>query len=108
LKYFLSQRTVEYIREKTGTATVLKVFDIKKIGIIAGCYVKDGLFVRKGIVVAIRNGSKVGEGKITSLQREKKTVKEVHAGFECGFMAQGFQEWQEGDTVECYIEVPKK
>lgn len=103
-----SKKTIEYVREKTGTATVLKVFDIKKIGVIAGCYVKDGLFVRKGIVVALRNGSKIGEGRITSLQREKKTVKEVHAGFECGFMAQGFQEWQEGDIVECYIEVPKK
>ena len=103
-----SKKAVEYIREKTGTATVLKVFDIKKIGIIAGCMVNDGIFVRKGIIVTKRNGSKIGEGKITSLQRDKKTVKEVHSGFECGFMAQGFQEWEEGDTVECYIEVPKK
>jgi translation initiation factor IF-2 len=105
--YSESKKVIEYKREKTGTATVLKVFDIKKLGIIAGCMVNDGTFVRKGIVVAFRRNAKVGEGKITSLQRDKKTVKEVHSGFECGFIAQGFQDWQEGDTVECYIEVPK-
>lgn len=103
-----SKKVIEFVREKTGSATVLKLFEMKKIGTIAGCYVKDGIFVRKGVVVTLRNGSKIGEGRITSLQRDKKTVKEVHAGFECGFMSQGFQEWQEGDTVECYIEVPKK
>lgn len=105
--YAESQKEIEYTRQKTGTAHVLKVFDIKKLGIIAGCMVKDGTFVRKGIVIALRHGSKVGEGKISSLQRDRKTVKEVHAGYECGFIAQGFQDWQEGDVIECYIEVPK-
>ena len=56
-----------------------------------------------------RGGAFLSHPSITgSDKREKKTVKEVHAGFECGFMTQGFQEWQENDIVECYIETPKK
>jgi len=52
--------------------------------------------------------TKVGEGKITSLQRDKKTVKEVFTGFECAFMVDGFSEWSPDDRVECFIDVPKK
>ena len=50
---------------------------------------------------------KVGEGTITSLQREGKTVKEVHAGFECGFMAQGLEDFAVDDRVECFVSVPE-
>ena len=54
---------------------------------------------------------KIGEGKITSLQREKHAVKEVHAGFECAFIVEGFTDWQVDDRVDCYAdrpETPKK
>jgi len=91
---------------KIGQATVLKVFKIKKIGVIAGCIVNDGLFSAKGIVVAMRNKQEIGRGKIKSLQREKKIVKEVHSGFECGFIVDGFEDWQEDDIAECYINKP--
>ena len=98
-------KEVEMVLTKIGEAVVLKIFDIKKIGVIAGAYVKDGRFSRDGTVKVWRGSQLVGEGKITSLQRERKTVKEVHSGFECGFMVEKFTEWGVDDRVECYIEV---
>lgn len=91
--------------KKIGEAVVLKVFDIKNLGIIAGGQVKSGRFVRDGKVVVWRGKHKVGEGSIQSLQRDRKTVKEVHTGFECAFMVDGFTEWQVDDRVECLQEV---
>lgn len=98
---------VKIISKKTGEALVLRVFDIKNLGVIAGCIVKDGVFSRKGRVVVWRGNTKVGEGPIKSLQRERKTVKEVHAGFECGFLIEGFNDFQVDDRVECYLDVPE-
>lgn len=99
-------KKIEMIRVKIGEAEVRRVFDIKNIGVIAGCYVKDGLFSKDGIAVGFRGTQKIGEGKIKSLQRERKTVKEVHAGYECGFIVESVSDWQEGDRIECYIEKP--
>ena len=101
-------KDIEMVRTKIGEATVLRVFDIKKIGVIAGSVIKDGRFTRDGYVIIWRGRSKVGEGKISSLQRDKKSVKEVHAGFECGFMVHGFSDWMVDDRVECFIDMPKK
>jgi translation initiation factor IF-2 len=101
-------KDIEMVRTKIGEAVVLRVFDIKKIGIIAGSIIRDGRFTRDGQVVIWRGKTKVGEGKISSLQRDKKSVKEVFTGFECAFMVNGFTEWAEDDRVECFIDVPKK
>ena len=76
----------------------------KGVGVIAGCRVVEGRFPRDGFVIISRRNKKIGEGFIKSLQRDKKTVKEVHAGFECGFLVDGFVDFAEGDTVECFIE----
>ncbi|MBM3892790.1 translation initiation factor IF-2 [Candidatus Dependentiae bacterium] len=103
-KLLQSKKEIQYTWNKVGEANVLKVFDIKGIGIIAGCYARDGVISRGNKVECIRGNKKIGEGKITSLQRDRKTVKEVHAGYECGFTVEGFNEWQEGDAVLCYAE----
>lgn len=100
----LSMTPVKMVRTKTGEAIVRKVFDIKNLGVIAGSYVKQGVFSRDGMVVIWRGSKKVGEGKINSLQRDKNTVKEVHAGYECAFMVENFSDWQVDDRVECYVE----
>lgn len=92
---------------KTGQATVLKVFKIKKLGVIAGCVVNEGSFSGKGIVAVIRNKEEIARGKIKSLQRDKKTVKEVHEGFECAFIVDGFEGWEEGDIAVCYLSTSK-
>ncbi len=100
-----SKKVVEKVRTKIGEAIVLRVFNIKNVGVIAGCAVKDGYCARNGKLVVWRGKKKIGEGSIKSLQREKRTVKEVHAGFECGFLMDGFTDWAVDDRVECYLDV---
>jgi translation initiation factor IF-2 len=100
----LSKKEVVMTWKKVGEAVVKKVFDIKGVGIIAGCYLRDGVLSRGNKVACMRGGKQVGEGRVVTLQRDRKAVKEIHAGFECGFSADGFTEWQEGDTVLCFAE----
>ncbi|MGC2310781.1 MAG: translation initiation factor IF-2 [Candidatus Babeliaceae bacterium] len=97
-------KPVKKVVRKIGEALVLKVFDIKNLGIIAGAIVREGRFVKNGSVVIWRGKTKVGQGDIKSLQRERKIVKEVHKGFECGFMVDGFDDWHVDDRVECFAE----
>jgi len=103
-----SKKEIKKEVKRIGEAVVLRVFKIKNVGVIAGCIVKDGRFSKDGTIVAWRGKTKVGEGKIISLQREKKTVKEVHAGFECGFIIDGFNDWEVDDRVECFLEVAEE
>ncbi len=98
--------TVATEMKKIGEATVLRVFDIKNIGVIAGCIVNEGRIANNGQVKVRRGRQVVGEGKIKSLQRDRKTVKEVHSGYECGFLVEGFDGFQVDDRVECYLELP--
>ncbi len=104
-KYIKKHEEVKKIIVKIGEAAVLKVFDVKKFGIVAGSYIRDGRFSEKGSVKIWRGKKMVGEGKIKSLQRDKKSVKEVHSGFECAFLVDGFEDWQVDDRVECFLEV---
>lgn len=99
------EKEVKTVLTKIGQATVLKVFNVKKLGVIAGCVVNDGRFAQKGIIVALRDRKEYARGKIKSLQRDKKTVKEVHTGFECAFIVEGIEDWQEGDIAECYLNI---
>lgn len=99
-------KEVKMIDKKIGEGVIRKVFDIKKVGIIAGCYVGDGIFSKNGKMVVWRGKHKIGSGAITSLQRDGKNVKEVHAGFECAFMAEGMIDFAIDDRIECYISVP--
>lgn len=105
-QYAESKRTQEYVSQKSGEAVVLKVFDIKNVGVIAGCRITDGKFTKDGSVVVWRGRYKIGEGKITSLQREKRTVKEVMVGFECGIGVEGVIDFLPDDRIECFIQIP--
>nr|MBA2306544.1 translation initiation factor IF-2 [Candidatus Dependentiae bacterium] len=102
-----SGKPIKMISKKIGEALVLKVFDIKNLGIVAGAQVKSGRFIRDGKVIIFRGKNKVGEGTIKGLQRDRKSVKEVHTGFECAFLVDGFDTWEPDDRVECYQEVPE-
>jgi len=104
-KLLISKKEAVYNWNKVGEASVLKVFDIKGVGVIAGCYLREGVVSRGNKAECFRGNKKIGEGKITSLQRDRKTVKEVHAGYECGFTVEGFTEFKEGDTIVCFVEV---
>lgn len=101
-------KEVKMVDKKIGEGVIRKVFDIKKVGIIAGCYVKEGIFAKNGKMVVWRGKHKIGSGAITSLQREGKNVKEIHAGFECAFMAEGLTDFDVDDRVECFISVPEQ
>lgn len=99
-------KPIKYISKKVGQATVIKVFDIKSIGKIAGAYVKSGKLIRDSKVIIFRNNNKIGEGKIKSLERDKKSVKEVNTGFECALLVDDFKDWQLDDIIECYQDFP--
>jgi translation initiation factor IF-2 len=86
-----------------GNAEVLQVFDITKVGKVAGCRVTEGV-VRKGARVRIvRQDVVVLElGVLQTLKRFKDEVGEVQSGQECGMAFQGFQDIKVGDTIECF------
>jgi len=97
---------VKTVSTRIGQAIVRKVFEIKNLGTIAGCYLKEGRFARNGTIVGWRGNQKIGAGAIKSLERDRKTVKEVHAGFEFAFLADGVNDWQIDDRVECFVDLP--
>lgn len=102
--YSQSKRERVVTFTKSGEAIVLRVFDIKGVGVIAGCRVSNGKFTRQGKVIVWRGPEKIGEGKLTSLQREKRSVKEVLTGMEFGFSAEGLEDFKPDDRIEFFIE----
>jgi len=85
-----------------GTAEVREVFQIPKVGNIAGCYVTDGKMERGQRMRLLRDGVVVFEGKNSSLRRFKDDAKEVMAGYECGIGIENFNDIKVGDTIDCY------
>ena len=96
----------ELREKKLGVAEVRQVFNISKHRRVAGCMVTQGTVNRMRKARLIRGGSVIHEGKIDTLRRFKDDVKEVRAGFECGINIEGYDDYQEGDAIEC-IEVEK-
>lgn len=98
-----------YEEKVIGHAEVRQIFKASAVGNIAGSYVLDGTFQRDCKVRISREGEQIYEGALASLKRFKDDVKEVRAGFECGFVFDGFDQMQELDIVEAYImvEVPR-
>jgi translation initiation factor IF-2 len=85
-----------------GSAEVREVFQIPKIGNIAGCYVTDGKIERGQNLRLLRDGVVVYQGKNSSLRRFKDDVKEVQTGYECGIGIENFNDIKVGDAIECY------
>jgi len=86
-----------------GNARVLQVFDITRVGKVAGCRVTEGVVRRGARVRIVRNDIVVLElGVLQTLKRFKEEVAEVGNGVECGMAFQGFQDIQEGDVIECF------
>lgn len=93
------------LKEKIlGRAEVRQIFNISRLGTVAGCYVLEGIISRasEGIRV-IRDNIVIYEGKIGSLKRFKEDVKEVQSGYECGIMIENFNDIKVGDILENYI-----
>ena len=92
-----------YEERHQGTAQIREVFNIPKIGAIAGCFITDGNVARNHQARLLRDGTIVWEGKLASLKRFKNDVREVANGYECGMSLEGYQDIKKGDEIETFI-----
>ena len=85
-----------------GNAEILEIFNITKVGKVAGCRVTDGVVRRGAKVRLIRDNVVIHEGSLSTLKRFKDEVREVQAGQECGMAFESYQDMQKGDVIECF------
>ena len=87
-----------------GHAAIRQIFTVPKVGVIAGCYVTDGVITRAGARArVIRDQVTIHEGPIGSLRRFKDDVREVPQGFECGIAVENFADFRVGDILEAFV-----
>ena len=92
----------QYHEVAQGRAEIREVFRIPKVGLIAGCIIKDGFINRKSHLRIYRDDLMIGESKVSTLKRFKDDVSEVKTGYECGIGIANFQDVKEGDEIEAY------
>ena len=97
----LATRKPEYIETELGKAKVKAVFRVNS-SIIAGAGVTHGAMKKGQLVAVYRNGKKIGEGTVKSLQKEKRAVDTAPEGFDCAFRVDTFESWKVGDEVVCF------
>ena len=85
-----------------GNAEILEVFNVSKVGKVAGCRVTEGKVQRGANVRLIRDNVVVHDGKLSTLKRFKDEVKEVVGGQECGMAFENYQDMRKGDVIECF------
>jgi translation initiation factor IF-2 len=85
-----------------GRAEVKQVFEVSKLGFVAGSLVNDGVITRNASIRVLRENVIVFEGKVVSLRRFKDDAREVKQGFECGIGFEGFKDVRAGDVIEAY------
>ncbi|KNY21466.1 translation initiation factor IF-2 [Methylobacterium sp. ARG-1] len=88
--------------ERLGEASIQEVFEVSKVGKVAGCRVTDGIVERGAHVRLIRDSVVIHEGKLKTLKRFKDDAKEVTSGQECGMAFENFENMRAGDVIECY------
>ncbi len=89
------------VREEfVGMAEVRNTFRVPKVGVIAGCYVKEGRANRKDSIRLVRDGKVIFRGHISSLKRFKEDAREVKEGFECGVGIENYDDIKVGDSIE--------
>ncbi|MBM3588095.1 MAG: translation initiation factor IF-2 [Alphaproteobacteria bacterium] len=90
-------------REKfLGYAQILQVFDVKRIGKVAGCRITEGQVKRGAGVRLLRDGVVIHQGELSTLRRFKDDVREVGNGLECGMSFANYEDIRVGDQIECY------
>jgi len=106
VKNLLSGLLKPDISEKiTGNVEIREVYNISKVGNIAGCMVKDGMISRNSQIRLLRDNIVIHTGNLVSLKRFKEEVKEVKSGFECGVMLDNYSDIKIGDIIETYEEI---
>lgn len=88
--------------ERLGEAQILEVFNVSKVGKVAGCRVLDGVVQRGAHVRLIRDNVVIHEGKLSQLKRFKDDAREVTSGQDCGMAFENYQDMRPGDIIECY------
>jgi len=94
--------------EVTSTIEVMEVFHISKVGMVAGCRVRDGKVSRNDKARVIRDGIVIHTGDIQALKRFKDDVKEVQSGMECGISLVSYNDIKEGDMIETFTQIEVK
>ncbi len=99
----------ELRQEVLGHAEVRQVFRVSKVGMIAGCYVTDGVIQRDALIRVTRGDIVIeNDRRLEQLKRFKDDAKEVRNGLECGMKIVGYDDIKEGDILECYKQVEVK
>jgi translation initiation factor IF-2 len=99
----LSSMLAPSIREtQIGNAAIREVFNVTKVGKVAGCRVTNGIVRRGSGVRLLRDDVVIHEGKLATLKHFKDDVAEVRDGSECGMSFENYQDIQVGDVIECY------
>jgi len=111
---FVKQRMLDLLPPEfkeaiRGHAEIKAAFDIGKTGRIAGCQMLDGVLRADARYRIFRKKEKIWDGKLTALKHFQNDVTEVNGSQECGIFFNGFEEFQVGDTIECYVleELPR-
>ena len=94
--------TPEVDEKIIGTAEILEIFKVSKVGKVAGSKVTDGEITQDSNARVIRDGAIIFNGKIGSIFREKNQTKQVSAGLECGITLKDFVDFQKNDVIEVY------
>jgi len=105
IKAVMSGMLAPHIRETfLGNAEILEIFQIARIGRVAGCKVTEGKLQKGGRVRLLRENVVIHEGgKLNTLRRFKDDVNDVQTGQECGVGLENFQDIKQGDVLECYL-----
>lgn len=102
-KAVLSGLLAPTLREnRLGSAEIRDVFNITKVGKVAGCYVTDGVVKRGAKVRLLRDDVVIHEGTLKTLKRFKEEVKEVKESYECGMAFENYNDIRQGDIIECF------
>ena len=94
--------TPKYEEETLGHAEIRHVFKLSSVGIVAGCYITDGVLTRNDKIRLVRNNIVVAETEIDSIQQQKDEVKSIKSGFECGIKLKNYTDIKVGDVIEAY------
>ena len=92
----------EYKEEVLGKAEVRNTFKVPNVGVVAGCYVTEGIVKRNAQIRLVRDGIVIHEGVISSLKRFKDDAREVAQGYECGLGIEKYNDVKPGDIIECF------
>ncbi|MBR0308303.1 MAG: translation initiation factor IF-2 [Mogibacterium sp.] len=98
----------EFKENVLGKAEVRDTFKVPNLGIVAGCYVNEGVVKRNAQIRLVRDGIVIHEGVISSLRRFKDDVREVTAGYECGLGIEKYNDIKPDDVIECFEMVEVK